>query len=117
MTPALRMPVQRISPSTLRETCRILGAESLIQVERGTSGGIRVRRPDRGVLSRYASLLLEYQQTTLRDVYEYRILVEPAVAQGEQAGQGVDYTVLAADLKVGANEGGAETVAELHGVT
>jgi GntR family transcriptional repressor for pyruvate dehydrogenase complex len=70
-----------VSRPTLRETCRILEAESLIQVERGTSGGIRVRRPDRGVLSRYASLLLQYQQTTLRDVYEYRMLVEPAVAR------------------------------------
>ena len=70
-----------VSRPTLREACRILEAESLIQVERGTSGGIRVRRPDRGVLSRYASLLLQYRQTTLRDVYEYRMLVEPAVAR------------------------------------
>lgn len=70
-----------VSRPTLREACRILEAETLIRVERGTGGGIRVQRPDRRVLARYARLLLQHRQTTLRDVYEYRILIEPTVVR------------------------------------
>lgn len=69
-----------VSRPTLREACRILESESLIRVERGIGGGIRVQRPDRELVARYARLLLRYNRTTLRDLFECRAIIQPAIA-------------------------------------
>ncbi|WP_068183327.1 FCD domain-containing protein [Mycobacterium sp. UM_CSW] len=67
-----------VSRPTLREAFRILEAESLIAVRRGAHGGALVRVPDTDVAARYAAFILEYRGTSLADVYEARIVIEPA---------------------------------------
>lgn len=66
-----------VSRPTLREAFRILESESLITVRRGAHGGARVQLPDPRVAARYAAVILQYQRTTLEDLYEARIVVEP----------------------------------------
>lgn len=66
-----------VSRPTLREAFRILESESLIRVRRGARGGARVQVPDPAVAARYAALVLEYRGTTLEDLYEARIVIEP----------------------------------------
>lgn len=66
-----------VSRPTLREAFRILESESLITVRRGAHGGARVQLPDPEVAARHAAVILEYRGTTLEDLYEARIVIEP----------------------------------------
>jgi DNA-binding FadR family transcriptional regulator len=68
-----------VSRPTLREAFRILEAESLIVIKRG-SRGARVTAPQVEVAARYVGLLMQTSGTTLADVYEARSLIEPAAA-------------------------------------
>ncbi|WP_067855898.1 FadR/GntR family transcriptional regulator [Nocardia shimofusensis] len=70
-----------VSRPTLREAFRILEAESLIGVRRGSRGGARVLEPDPMVAARHVGLLLQLQGTTVQDVYEARMITEPACAR------------------------------------
>ena len=67
-----------VSRPTLREAFRILESESLITVRRGAHGGALVRLPNTDVAARYAALILEYRGTSLDDLYQARIVIEPA---------------------------------------
>lgn len=67
----------QVSRPTLREAFRILESESLISVRRGARGGARVQLPTNAVAARYAATILQYHGTTLEDVYEARLVVEP----------------------------------------
>lgn len=69
-----------VSRPTLREAFRVLEAESLIIIRRGSRGGARVRTPDIGVAARYAALLLQHRGITVKDVYDARLALEPAAA-------------------------------------
>lgn len=69
-----------VSRPTLREAFRILETETLISVRRGARGGAQVTTPDPSVVARYVGLLLQIQGTTLDDVYEARMVSEPACA-------------------------------------
>jgi DNA-binding FadR family transcriptional regulator len=69
-----------VSRPTLREAFRILEAESLINVRRGSRGGARVVAPDVAVAARYVGLLLQVTGTTVADVQEARMVIEPAAA-------------------------------------
>jgi GntR family transcriptional repressor for pyruvate dehydrogenase complex len=69
-----------VSRPTLREAFRILEAESLIVIRRG-SRGARIMAPKVGVAARYVGLLLQFSKTTLADVYEARCVLEPAAAK------------------------------------
>lgn len=66
-----------VSRPTLREAFRVLESESLIQVRRGARGGARAQAPGVAVVARYAGLVLQCRGTTLADVYEARIVIEP----------------------------------------
>ena len=68
-----------VSRPTLREAFRVLESESLITVRRGAHGGARVQVPNIDVAARYAGFVLEHRGTTLADVYEARILIEPPI--------------------------------------
>jgi GntR family transcriptional regulator, transcriptional repressor for pyruvate dehydrogenase complex len=71
-----------VSRPTLREAFRVLESESLIEVQRGVKGGARFTRPKRETLARYAGLILEYEDVTLKDVYDARASLEtPMVVQ------------------------------------
>lgn len=70
-----------VSRPTLREAFRILETETLISVRRGSRGGAQVMTPDSSVAARYVGLLLQLRQTTLADVYEARMVIEPYCAR------------------------------------
>jgi DNA-binding FadR family transcriptional regulator len=65
-----------VSRPTLREALRVLEAESLITVHRGSRGGARVRVPQLRVASEYAGLLLQFSDTTVVDVLNARTVLE-----------------------------------------
>jgi DNA-binding FadR family transcriptional regulator len=69
-----------ISRPTLREAIRILEAERLISVARGSRTGARVHRPSVESVARYAGFALQAQGTTIADIYEARLAIEPFVA-------------------------------------
>ena len=70
-----------ISRPTLREAFRILEAENLISVVRGSRSGARVHRPSTELVSRYAGYVLESQGTTIADLYVARLAIEPTVVR------------------------------------
>jgi len=65
-----------VSRPTLREAYRVLEAENLIAVKRGSHGGARVQAPNGEVAARYAGLVLEYAGTTLADVFDAAAVIE-----------------------------------------
>src|SRR5208283_6127923 len=69
-----------VSRPTLREAFRVLESESLITIRRGAHGGARVKGPDSRMAARYAGLILEYRETTLRDVFDARSVIESECA-------------------------------------
>lgn len=69
-----------ISRPTLREAFRVLEAESLITIRRGSRGGARIRTPSQEVAAQHAGLLLQMRGATLGDVFRVRLLIEPPAA-------------------------------------
>lgn len=70
-----------ISRPTLREAFRILEAESLISVVRGSRTGARVHAPSVELVSRYAGYVLQSLGTTIADLYQARLAIEPQVVR------------------------------------
>lgn len=66
-----------VSRPTLREAFRVLESEGLIVVRRGANGGARVQVPKPEMAARHVAFILEHRGTTLEDVYEARIVIEP----------------------------------------
>ena len=66
-----------ISRPTLREAFRILEAENLISVVRGSRTGALVHQPKVDNVARYAGYALQAQGTTIADIYEARLAIEP----------------------------------------
>ncbi|MFZ9396359.1 MAG: FadR/GntR family transcriptional regulator [Erythrobacter sp.] len=65
-----------ISRPTLREAFRILEAERLISVSRGSRSGARVSLPQVSGVSRYASFVLQANAVTVPDIFEARLALE-----------------------------------------
>src|SRR3954466_7639270 len=89
LQPGSRFPPERemreqfgVGRGTLREAMRVLEAEGLITVRSGPHGGPVVAQPDAVRLARLLILLLISWGTTLRSVYDVRILLEPLAAGG-----------------------------------
>jgi DNA-binding FadR family transcriptional regulator len=70
-----------VSRPTLREAFRILEAENLISVVRGSRSGARVHQPRVELVSRYAGYALQAQHTTVADIYEARLAIEPHIVR------------------------------------
>jgi GntR family transcriptional regulator, transcriptional repressor for pyruvate dehydrogenase complex len=70
-----------VSRPTLREAFRILESESLLSVRRGARGGALVVSPDLSVAARHVGMLLQVAGTTIGEVYEVRMAIEPAAAR------------------------------------
>jgi len=66
-----------VSRPTLREAFRILEAEMLISVMRGSRTGARVHAPKADSVSRYAGFVLQAQGATMGDIYLARLAIEP----------------------------------------
>lgn len=67
-----------VSRPTLREAIRILESENLVSIRRGARGGPTAHQIQADLVSRYAGLMLQSLGTTLSDVYDARIILEPA---------------------------------------
>ena len=65
-----------ISRPTLREAFRILEAERLIAVSRGSRTGARVSLPQVSSVSRYASFVLQANAVRVPDIFEARLAIE-----------------------------------------
>jgi DNA-binding FadR family transcriptional regulator len=65
----------------LREAFRILEAENLISVVRGSRTGARVHAPSVELVSRYAGYVLQSLGTTIADLYQARLAIEPQVVR------------------------------------
>jgi DNA-binding FadR family transcriptional regulator len=70
-----------VSRPTLREAFRILEAENLISVVRGSRSGAKVHRPHVNLVSRYAGYVLQAEKTTVSDLYEARLAIEPHIVR------------------------------------
>lgn len=70
-----------VSRPTLREAFRILEAERLITVTRGSRNGAQVNLPKVESVSRYASFVLQASDVTVDDIYEARLAIEPFVVR------------------------------------
>ena len=70
-----------ISRPTLREAFRILEAEGLISVVRGSRTGAKVHQPSVDLVSRYAGYVLESRGTTVADLYQARLAIEPTAVR------------------------------------
>lgn len=70
-----------VSRPTLREALRILESEGLIAISRGSRGGAVVLQPSIGLATRYLSLILQVNGTSLAEVYRVHALIEPSAAR------------------------------------
>jgi DNA-binding FadR family transcriptional regulator len=70
-----------ISRPTLREAFRILENERLITVVRGSRTGALVHAPRIEAVARAAGFVLQAERTTIADVYEARLAIEPYAAR------------------------------------
>jgi len=97
-----------ISRPTLREAFRILEAEGLISVVRGSRTGAKVHKPSVELVGRYAGYVLESQRTTIADLYEARLAIEPSVVRwlATEGGTGrtKEVRALLAEMEVMLNE-------------
>ncbi|MFT3754442.1 MAG: FCD domain-containing protein [Pseudoxanthomonas sp.] len=66
-----------VSRQTLREALRVLESESLLSISRGVNGGPRVLESSTDMVTRQFGLVLQRQGTTLDDVFEARLVIEP----------------------------------------
>jgi DNA-binding FadR family transcriptional regulator len=80
--PPLEAMVQEfgVSVPSVREALRILEAEGLVTVLRGSGGGAVVHRPDADTAAYNAALVLSSQGTDFRDVLDALDAVEPMCA-------------------------------------
>jgi GntR family transcriptional repressor for pyruvate dehydrogenase complex len=66
--------------ATVREAIRLLEAQGLVVIKRGSHGGIFVARPDLSNLSHSIAPVLTLSKAPLRDLTSYRKMVEPPAA-------------------------------------
>jgi GntR family transcriptional repressor for pyruvate dehydrogenase complex len=108
LRPGARLPSEQkmreqfgVGRGTLREAMRVLEAEGLITVRSGPHGGPVVAEPDAVRLARLLILLLISWGTTLRSVYDVRILLEPlAAGRAAQSATGEQIEELHASVAV-----------------
>lgn len=69
-----------LARTTLREALRILEFQGLIQIRRGRGGGAIVTMPDLERFAEPLAIILQLRSTTVGDLDEARILIEPQLA-------------------------------------
>lgn len=70
----------QFSRGTVREALRLLESYGLVRVRRGPKGGVEVASPDVSRVTQSLALLYALDETPLRDLVEFRLVVEPAAA-------------------------------------
>lgn len=69
-----------VSRPTLREAMRVLEAESLIDIPRGSRRGARARTPKVETSARYLAMVLEFRSVTVADVFAAACALEAPCA-------------------------------------
>jgi len=69
-----------ISRPTLREALRVLEAETLIQLGRGSRSGAQVLGPSVKAIAQRSALYLTVEATTMGELHQVRSLLEPSIA-------------------------------------
>lgn len=69
-----------LSRITIRDALRVLESQGFIEIRVGARGGAFVARPDAQQVSESLRNMLRLRQTTLRELAEARLVVEPQVA-------------------------------------
>jgi DNA-binding FadR family transcriptional regulator len=81
LSEATLMEQYDVSRPTLREALRLLEAQNLISVRRGSHRGPVVSLPDASVTARAVAIQLQLREATLADVYQFRMIYEPSAAR------------------------------------
>jgi GntR family transcriptional repressor for pyruvate dehydrogenase complex len=76
-TESTLMNTYEVSRPTLREAIRLLEAQHLVSVRRGSHHGAVVRLPDIAVSAQAVAIQLQLHGATLGDVYRFRSFFEP----------------------------------------
>ncbi|MCO1653629.1 FadR/GntR family transcriptional regulator [Pseudonocardia humida] len=69
-----------VSRSVLREAVRLVEHHQVARMRRGPNGGLFVTAPDTGPATRAMVIYLEYVGTTVSDLLQARVLLEPLAA-------------------------------------
>lgn len=69
-----------VSRSVLREAVRLVEHHQVARMRRGPGGGLIICEPDAGPATRAVVIYLEYLGTTLRDLLNARLVLEPLAA-------------------------------------
>lgn len=69
-----------VSRSALREAVRLVEHHRVARMRRGPNGGLLICEPDAGPATRAVVIYLEYLGTSLEDVLDARLLLEPLAA-------------------------------------
>jgi DNA-binding FadR family transcriptional regulator len=70
----------RVSRSALREAVRLVEHHQVARMRRGPGGGLLICEPDAGPATRAVVIYLEYLGTTLNDLLNARLVLEPLAA-------------------------------------
>lgn len=70
-----------VSRPTLREAFRILEAQHLVHIVRGTYGGARVSLPEKAMVAEFGAVYLQSHRTTFGDLQEARVVIEPRIVR------------------------------------
>jgi DNA-binding FadR family transcriptional regulator len=81
-----------ISRPTLREALRMLESEGLIRLGRGARSGAIVLSPSIDTVARYGALYLACYGTTLAEIHQVRMLLEPQLVSLLAAREKKDFT-------------------------
>ena len=88
LAPGTMLPTERdmiesmgVGRTTLREALRLLETRGVLTIKSGPRGGPVVRRPRASDLSEALTLILEFEQSSLGDVFEARVALEPTLAR------------------------------------
>ena len=80
-TESTLMETYEVSRPTLREALRLLEAQSLVTVRRGSHRGPVVSLPGISVAAQSVAAQLQLRKATLGDVYQFRAFFEPQVVR------------------------------------
>jgi len=70
----------QFSRGTVREALRLLESDGLVRIRRGPHGGVEVAIPDVSHVTESLAVLLAIDETPLRHLMDFRLIVEPAAA-------------------------------------
>jgi DNA-binding FadR family transcriptional regulator len=69
-----------VSRSVLREAVRLVEHHQVARMRRGPNGGLLITEPDAGPATRAVVIYLEYLGTTIEDLFNARLVLEPLAA-------------------------------------